>query len=335
MLTMTTLREKEMSTEMSTMRTQLDRLWRANRPLTATGLVMLVVFAASVVAMAVDRTQILGAPTWLKPAKFAISSATYAFTLAWIFTFLPERARLTTIVGRITAAVLVIEVGLIDLQAARGVTSHFNAATTLDAVLFSTMGAAILVLWGSAIAVTVAVIRQRFADETFGWALRIGMLVTVLGQATGGFMTTPTHAQLAAARTTRMTVAGAHTVGAPDGGPGVPITGWSREHGDLRVPHFVGLHAAQLLPAIVWLVGPLGSAVRRRRALVVSAGGYLGLFAILLAQALSGQSLLAPRGAIAIAFVAWGVALMLGSLFVLAVRANGANSGAMPVMVSR
>ena len=269
----------------------LQRLWRASRPLTATGVLMLAALAASLAAMAVDPTQLLGAPRWLKPAKFAISSAFYVFTLAWIFTWLPERRRLTAIVGWISAVVIAIEVGIIDLQAARGVTSHYNVGTALDAALFGTMGIGILIAWFAAIVLTMALFRHRFADQAMGWALRLGLLITVLGQATGGLMTQPTQAQLAAARTSRMTVSGAHTVGGPDGGPGLPITGWSREHGDIRVAHFVGMHAVQVLPAIALLLAPFASAIPRRRAVLLAASVYAAVFALLLAQALNGHPL--------------------------------------------
>lgn len=271
--------------------TTLQRLWKASPPLTATGVLMLAAFAALLAAMTVDSTTLLGAPRWLKPAKFAISTAIYAFTLAWIFTWLPGRRRLTDRVGWITAVIVVFEVGVIAVQAGRGVTSHFNLGTPMDAVLFSTMGLAILVAWGAAIALTAALFRHRFTDEALGWALRLGMLLTVIGQATGGLMTNPTKAQLDAARTTRITVAGAHTVGGPDGGPGLPMVGWSREHGDLRVAHFVGMHAVQILPAIVLLLVPIASLAARRRIVVAVAVAYAALFAVLLIQALNGHPL--------------------------------------------
>ena len=271
--------------------TTLQRFWKASRPLTAASILMLAVCAASLAAMAVDQTRILGAPTSLKPTKFAISSAIYLFTLAWIVTFLPDRRRLTTTVGWLTAVIITMEVAIIDVQAARGVTSHYNVGTALDAALFSTMGTGILIVWGAAIALTVALFRHRFTDPALGWALRLGLLVTVLGQATGGLMTTPTRAQLDAAKTTRLTVAGQHSAGGLDGGPGLPLTGWSREHGDIRVAHFVGMHAVQALPAVALLLAPFTSIVARRRAVLAAAAAYAGLFVVLLVQALNGHPL--------------------------------------------
>ena len=273
------------------MRVQIERLWRASPPLTATGILMLGVFAASLAAMAADGSTILGAPTWLKPAKFAISSAIYSLTLAWIFTFMPDRPRLTRRVGWISAVVLVVEVGIIDVQAARGITSHFNAGTVLDTALFGIMGLAIVILWCAAMALTIALFRQPFADSALGGALRIGMLLTVIGQATGGLMTAPTRPQLAAARSSGLKVSGAHTVGAPDGGPGLPMVGWSREHGDLRVPHFIGMHAVQILPALAWLLLPVASMETRRRIVMAAGIAYAALFAVLLIQAMNGHPL--------------------------------------------
>src|SRR4029453_9329895 len=114
-------------------------------------------------------------------------------------------------------------------------------------------------------------------------------VVAVLGGGTGGLMTRPTDGQLAGARATHtMPVAGAHTVGGPDGGPGLPGTGWSREHGDPRVPPFLGLHAVQILSLAAILLGRVTSGARRRRGVWVGAASYAALFVILLVQALAG-----------------------------------------------
>ncbi len=172
---------------------------------------MLVVAGASLVGMLVDPRIITGAPAWLKPFKFAISTAVYSLTLAWIFGWLSDWPRVRRVVGWTTAIVFVLEVAIIDTQAWRGTTSHFNVSTPLDAALFFVMGGAILLQTLVSVAVAVALWRQRFTDRPLGWALRLGMTLTIVGALTGPLMTRPTAAQLADARAgRRMTTAGAH-----------------------------------------------------------------------------------------------------------------------------
>ena len=288
----------------------ITRLWRGSAPLTFTGLLMIAALAVAVIGLVIDSRTITGAPAWLKPAKFAISITIYTFTLAWIFSLIPTWVKTRRIVEWTTAIVMVLEVVIIDLQAFRGTTSHFNVSTALDGVLFVTMGAAIVTQTFSTMAVAVALWRERFADPALGWALRLGMVITIAGAMTGGLMTQPTGAQLDAARAgERMLVAGAHTVGAPDGGPGVFGTGWSTEHGDLRVAHFVGLHALQVLPIVAVVLRRLRlNTLSRVRVTVIAAFSYFALYGILLAQAFRGQSVLLPDGLTLAMFGAWAAA---------------------------
>ena len=226
-------------------------LWQNDAPLTATGLAMMPLIAGFAVGLWLDPRTIAGAPAWLKPAKFAVSIAVYSLTLAWIFGTLRPWVRTRMVVGRLTAAVMAIEIAIIATQAWRGTTSHFNVGTVADGLLFTVMGASIVLQTFATVAVAVALWREPFADRALGVALRAGMAITIVGAFAGGLMTRPTSGQLAAARATgRMSIAGAHTVGAPDGGRGMPGTGWSVDHGDLRVAHFVGLHALQVLPVV-------------------------------------------------------------------------------------
>lgn len=280
------------------------------RPLESTGWLMAALSVLFGVLMLVDPRVIEGAPAWLKPLKFAVSTGIYSITLAWILRFLPAWPRLARRVALITAGVFVVEVALIAVQAARGTISHFNTGSATDGAIFSVMGLAIFTQTVAAVAVAVALWRQRFTDRAMGWALRLGMTLAVVGASVGGMMTQPTAAQLAQARETgQLPRSGAHTVGGPDGGPGLPGTGWSTAHGDLRAPHFVGLHAIQALPLVALLVA------RRRRGrepvgvwtVIGAAVSYGALFVFLLAQALFGQSLIAPTGPIATALVAWAV----------------------------
>jgi hypothetical protein len=271
----------------------LGRLWRASPPMTAVGLLMIVAAVASAIGVFADPRIITGARAWLKPLKFAISTAVYSLTLAWVFGYLTDWPRMRRVVGWTTAIVFVLEVAIIDAQAWRGTTSHFNVSTRVNATLFFVMGGAILIQTLVSITAAVALFRQRFADKALGWALRLGMTLTILGAFIGPMMTRPTAAQIADARATgRMTRAGSHSVGGIDGGPGLPLTGWSVEHGDLRVPHFIGLHALQALALVALGLRRLrqSEAVRVAVMLVVAAG-YASLFVALLLHARGGRSI--------------------------------------------
>jgi hypothetical protein len=271
----------------------VDRLWRASRPLTAVGLLMIVVAVLSAIAVLADARIITGARAWLKPLKFAISTAVYSLTLAWVFGYLMDWPRMRRVVGWTTAIVFVLEVTIIDAQAWRGTTSHFNVSTGVNAMLFFIMGVAIFVQTLVSIATAVALWRQRFADKALGWALRLGMTLTILGAFIGPMMTRPTAAQIAQSREEgRITTVGSHSVGGVDGGPGLPLTGWSREHGDLRVPHFMGLHALQALALVALALRRLRQSEGVRiAAMLIVAAGYASIFAVLLIQARSGRSI--------------------------------------------
>jgi hypothetical protein len=320
MLTLTTLEKL--------MRSILHRLWQASPSLTAVGLLMLAAAVFSALGVFVDPRIITGAPAWLKPFKFAVSTAVYSLTLAWIFGYLPNWPRATRIVGWVTAIVFVLEVALIDVQAWRGTTSHFNASTPVNMIVFAVMGIAIVVQTLVSVAVAVALWRQRFSDRALGWALRFGMVLTILGAMTGPLMTRPTAQQLADARAgQRMTIAGAHSVGGLDGGPGVPVTGWSSEHGDIRVPHFIGLHAIQVLALVA-----IGLRRWRRpesvrvRVVLAAAASYASLFALLLWHALRGQSIVAPDPVASAAIAIWAVVTLL-VLGWIVVRSQASRDG--------
>ena len=289
----------------------LRELCAASPWLTATGFVMLADTAVSLLGLALDPTFITGAPAWLKPLKFAISTGLFAFTVAWMIGKLNKTRRFAAIFGRFLAVALTLEIVLIDMQAARHTTSHFNYATRFDAGVFGAMGVGIGVVLVSTVLLLVAACLERFSDRALGWSIRLSLLLALAGMGVGSLMTLPTPEQLATAHAgVPMHRVGAHTVGAPDGGPSLPITGWSADHGDLRIAHFLGLHAMQVL-LLTWWFAPR----KRPTAWVVLAAICWAIaFSIVLAQALRGQPLLRPDTAILASWVAWLILTVCGAV---------------------
>ena len=259
-----------------------------------------------------DPRYITAQPAWLKPLKFAISTALYFISMAWLLSHLP-RSRLKSIASNTIAVMLTLEIVLIALQAARGQTSHFNVSDVFNGAIYSAMGAMIAVLWVANLVLAVLLLRQRLTSTPMGMAMSLGLIIAVIGMAQAFLMTNPTARQLTSLQAgVAETFVGAHTVGLADGGAGLPVTGWSTQGGDLRVGHFVGIHALQILPLLAWLLGSTTLGAARRSSLIAIAGAYyLAITLLLTWQALRAESIIAPSSlTITVFSVLTGLALL-------------------------
>ncbi|MFG1991704.1 hypothetical protein ACGFJ7_17195 [Actinoplanes sp. NPDC048988] len=288
---------------------------RRHRPLLTLTAAMAVLALVTAAGLAVDDRTLLGANVWLKPFKFAVSFAVYGFTLAWILSVLPRRSRLAEWSSTVIVAVSVVEVAIITFQAARGHRSHYNDTTPFDSRLWSIMGASIMVLFVAHLVVAVVALRQRLPDRVAAYGIRLGLLLALLGFLAAIPMVMSTDTGIDG-------ISGAHAVGVPDGGPGLPLTGWSTTGGDLRVGHFIGMHGLQALPLLAFLLTRtrLGTS-QSTRLLLTAASAYAATVAIVTWQALRGQPLLAPDAATLAAAGAVVVAtLIAGTLIVRSAR---------------
>jgi hypothetical protein len=284
----------------------IQRAWNINPGLTALTIFSLTLVILSLLGLIIDprTTAILGTPTWIKAFKFSVSTLLYGATLLWAITLVEGRARrIAQFAANAVGWILVVELVLLVVQGARAEPMHYNVSSPLNTTLWSIMGIGIFTMLACFIVLSINVWRGINTTPVLAWAVRLGMIVTALGLLQGNLMPGPTPAQLEALQAGKqLALIGAHTVGSssltPDNGPGLPLVGWSTVHGDLRIGHFIGIHALQLLPLLgIFLAG------RRERwlleghkigLLLIAAVSYLGLVALVTWQALRGQSIIAP-----------------------------------------
>ena len=266
---------------MSALARLLAEIHNRDRLLSSVGRLHLLLAAVFAAAALVDARTILGIDPWVKPFKFAVSISIYLFTTAWLLGHVRHRVpRASAVVSRGVALAMFVEIVCIAEQSLRGVPSHFNQATPLDAAVFGVMGFMILVnTLLAALLLALFLASDAGLPRPYLWGVRLGLLLLLAGSVEGA----------------GMIVHGAHTVGAPDGGPGLALVNWSTQAGDLRPAHAVALHGLQVLPLFGWWMArtrrPWGEA-GRTTAVFAFAAGYALLSIAVLALALSGRPLL-------------------------------------------
>ncbi len=216
----------------------LNELYVRNVPLTIFGWLCLVGTFFCVFKIYTTEIEVLGINSWIKPFKFYLSSLIFVWSMAWYLGHL-KPSGLISAYSWVVVAVLVFELIYISWQAGKGELSHFNLSTKFYSSMFGLMGLAITVMTLFTLIIGVMFFQQSW-NLPFGylWGIRLGIILFVIFAFEGGIM----GSQLS------------HTVGAPDGGPGLRLLNWSVSHGDLRVAHFIGMHALQVLPILGYYV---------------------------------------------------------------------------------
>lgn len=219
----------------------------------------------SIIMTQTSGTIVLGINAWIKPMKFFFSIWLFCWTMGWLLAYLNNKARVR-IYTWVVVVVMIIEQVIITWQAANGRLSHFNISTPFYQSLFIFMGIAIstLTAWTGVIGYYFFKQRQFDIPIPYVWGIRLGIVLFVVFAFEGGVM-----ASLLS-----------HTVGAPDGGSGLPVFNWSNQYGDLRVAHFIGIHSLQALPLFGYFIA------KNNRSVQLFAAGYFLLTVFLLLQAL-------------------------------------------------
>lgn len=257
----------------------LRTLLARDRLLASAALAFLALFVVLAVIAPFDTRLVTGVNPWIKPMKFAISIAIFLATIAWYTSALQLRPRARAWITRTAVGTMLIEIVCIVGQAARGTTSHFNQSSAFNGAVFSVMGIAITVNT-LAIAAMLWWLRRDTPPARAGylWGVRLGLALFVLGSLLG-FVIVANNG---------------HSVPGPDGGAGLPFLNWSVDRGDLRVAHFIGLHALQALPLLGAVLDVCAVAPKSRiRALSAVAVVWLVLMAATLALAIGGRPLVA------------------------------------------
>jgi hypothetical protein len=158
--------------------------------------------------------------------------------MAWYCAYLPNFN--VSLFNWSVIILLGFEVAYIALQSGKGQLSHYNISTPVYSALFSMMALA-----ASAVTIYTAYVGVLFFSNSFPelpnyyvWAIRLSIILFVIFSFEGFAM----GSQLS------------HTVGAANDNSNLFILGWSKTVGDLRVSHFIGMHALQVLPVLSFYV---------------------------------------------------------------------------------
>jgi hypothetical protein len=255
-----------------------------------------VCLAVSIIGLLIDDRILLYVPIWLKPFKFSVSSLIFIGSILYFLKYIPNK-KFIIVSNKIVSYGLMIELIIIYLQVFRGRMSHFNNQTIEDMILFQIMAITIVCVWlGFGVYAWKLFKTSEYADDMIFKGIQVGVIITFLTMPFAFTMPQPSKTQLQEIIKNKSQIGlivGSHTVNEKDPSQTYPLTGWAKTGGDLRIAHFLGLHAIQILPILAFLLNGINLSIPNKKRLLSITGLFYFLIVVLtLVRALKGISLL-------------------------------------------
>jgi hypothetical protein len=202
------------------------------------GLLCLFTSAVFLIFTQTSQVKVFQVNAFYKPFKFAFSTFLFAWAMAWYCFYLPNFN--IKMFNWVVIVLLGFEIAYIAIQASKGQLSHYNMSSSFYATMYSMMALA-----ASAVTIYTAYVGFLFFKTDFPtlplhyvWAIRLSICIFVIFSFQGFAMGSRLN----------------HSVGALNDNSNIFILGWSKTVGDLRIAHFIGMHALQLLPFLSYYV---------------------------------------------------------------------------------
>ncbi len=249
------------------MKTFIKDLNRRNKVLFWVGNFLFLIVLFSFFGSFLSDKIVLGTNTFSKPFKYSLSSWATCWSLCWILYYL-ESSKIKKSASWIIGSVVLFENLIIFIQSLRGEPSHYNMSTPLNSLLSVLIIFFMLIFSLTLIRVCILFFnQQKFPiSQHYTWGVRFGVLIFVVSSILIGGL---------------MFGLMSHTVGGYDGDVGLPIINWSTRFGDLRVAHFFGVHALQVIPLLSYYV------FKKKNSVVFFSYLYMALIMIFIIMALS------------------------------------------------
>ncbi|MBB5873798.1 putative membrane protein [Allocatelliglobosispora scoriae] len=217
------------------------------------GLGLIAAGLAHAVVLVVTGGSWSGPVSLRKPATFGVSFGLTLITIAWVASFLPLGDRGRGWLLGLLAGASVVEVGLISVQAWRGVPSHINFETATDSMIARVLAGGGFVLIAVIAALTVVSLRPHpTVAPSMRLAVRAGLLILDVSLLTGAVMI----------------FNGVRTVFGENQQAAYAALG------TLKPVHAVTMHAVLVLPLLAWLIRTRWTEPRRVQAVRAAIAAY-------------------------------------------------------------